>query len=660
MLVLAGVLALLVGYYWVHKPLGLGLLQVWGGAALDVLTVALVIVTAGGVGRRVLARLVEGAALPGAERVALEAGIGLGLLSLAVLVIGLLGLLQPPALWLLLAAALLANPLGWLRDARALAGGLHADTAWEKCLALFVVVLLVLALLHALAPPTAWDGLMYHLVAPKVYLAQGAINAAPQNHYLGFQQGVETLFTLVIGLFGRDTAAGLLHFAFGLLMLLAACGLVRRYADRASAWVSAALLLSSTSLWLLFGWPYVDLAVMAYALLALVALNQWRETQQTRWLLVVGVCLGLLVGVKYPAGMMALAVAAYLLYAAPRQFARHLLLVGVAALVIFLPWLVKGWLLYHNPVYPFVFGGLNWDMARSVHFSQTSSGLLRGDSPWQLVVLPVAATIFGVEKALGYGFTLGPWLLTAPLLALVGWRWLPPEQTRPFTRLVLVLLGALLLQWMALAAVSNIGMGPRQTGAVFMAVAAVAGGLGFYALSRWPRKPFDLNFIVRGIVAFTLALMLIESVQTTLRAGQVAYFAALAGRDRYLDSQLGAHINAMRQLATLPAGSRVRFLWEPRAYYCPAAITCDGDVLTDFWAHPLAQGQTPEAVMAGWQAGGDDYLLVWETGLDFALTPEAYAPYIPFNEMFPAARERWLEEVWTDGVAYRLYRWRES
>src|SRR5690606_25787437 len=99
---------------------------------------------------------------------------------------------------------------------------------------------------------------------------------------------------------------------------------------------------------------------------------------------------------------------------------------------------------------------------------------------------------------------------------------------------------------------------------------------------------------------------------------QVTYFAVLAGRDRYLDSQLGAHINAMRQLETLPAGSQVRFLWEPRAYYCPAAINCDGDVLTDFWAHPLMQGQTPEDVMADWQAGGDDYLLVWETGLDFA------------------------------------------
>ncbi len=658
LLVLVAVLALLVGYYWVHKPLGLGLLQVWGGAALDILAVVLISAAGGGAGRRVLAWLTDTAALTRPERVTLEAGVGLGLLSLAVLVIGLVGLLSALALWLLLVLAfLVGSPLGWLRDMRAVIGAARAETGWERFMALFVGLLLVLALLHALAPVTAWDALMYHLVAPKLYLAEGAITTYPDNHYLGFPQSVEMLFTLAMGLFGRETAAAPVHFLFGGLLLGAAGGLVRRYTDRTGGWIALALLLSSTSLWLLFGWPYVDLAVMAYALLALVAANQWRETRAVGWLVIVGVVLGLLIAVKYTSGMMAVALAVYVLCYTPRQFVRHSLMIGMVALLVLLPWLIKGLLLYENPVYPFLFGGLNWDAARNLHFSQTYSGLLRSSEPWQLVVLPLAATIFGVEKGLGYGFTLGAWLLTAPLLVLVGWRWLP-DNTRPFARGIVLVLAALLLQWMALAAVSNIGMGPRQTGAVFLAVASVAGGLGFHALSRWPRKPFDLYFILRGIVMFTLMLMLVETVQSTLRGGQVNYFAGLVGRERYLDSTLGAYSSAMHRLEDLPAGSQVRFLWEPRTYYCPAALICNGDVLTDFWAHPLIQGQTVEEVLAAWRAGGDDYLLVWDTGLDFALTPESYDPYIPINAQFPTVRDEWLEPVWTDGVAYTLYRWK--
>src|SRR5690606_36734289 len=135
-------------------------------------------------------------------------------------------------------------------------------TAWETFLAGFAGVMLLTAALHAFAPPTAWDALMYHLAGPRVYLIEGAIRAQPDNHYLGFSQQIEMLYTLALGLFGRDSAAAPLHWLYGLLLLTGAGGIVRRYAGSTAAWFTVALVMSSTSLWLLFGYPYVDIAIM--------------------------------------------------------------------------------------------------------------------------------------------------------------------------------------------------------------------------------------------------------------------------------------------------------------------------------------------------------------------------------------------------------------
>ena len=213
LLVLVAVLVLLVGYYWVHKPIGLGLLQIWGGAALDGLTAGLILSAGGGLGRRLLNRVPAGN-LSRSEGVAVTAGLGLGLLSLAVLVIGLVGMLNSTSLWLVLLLALgLANraALHWLRDMVGLLRTVRPVTTWEKLLAGFAGVILLTAALHAFAPPTAWDALMYHLAGPRIYLLEGAIRAQPDNHYLGFSQQVEMLYTLALGLFGRDSAAAPLH-----------------------------------------------------------------------------------------------------------------------------------------------------------------------------------------------------------------------------------------------------------------------------------------------------------------------------------------------------------------------------------------------------------------------------------------------------------------
>ncbi|MBE2271114.1 MAG: hypothetical protein IAE80_22965, partial [Anaerolinea sp.] len=277
---------LLTAYYWVHRPFGIGpgnerplaILRI-GGALLDLLTTGVIFAAAGGLGRALLSRL----DMPSrAERFALEGGIGLGVLALIVLALGLIGWLNG----ILFAAGLIAAlillrraVIGWLRDGVDLLRGIRPENTASALIVVFAGVLLIAALIMALAPPFHWDGMTYHLIAPTRYLHDGRILAHADNFYLGLSQNVEMLYTLGIGLFGRDTAAAPIHWGIGLLGLIGVAGLVRRFAGKASAWLALLLLLSAYNLWALFGWSYVDLGTFLYGSLALIAAVRWRETR---------------------------------------------------------------------------------------------------------------------------------------------------------------------------------------------------------------------------------------------------------------------------------------------------------------------------------------------------------------------------------------------
>ncbi len=651
LLIFVALFALLTAYYWVHKPFDTGVIARVGGALLDLLTVAALFVCAGGCGRAALAR-VDLAPISRAERVALEGGIGLGLIALGTLVLGLVGLFRPPLLWLLLAAlsGLLRQPLaGWLADGSALLRTIRLSSFAQGAVLFYCAIMLVLALLIALAPPAHWDSLTYHLVAAQRYVQAGTIQAQPDNFYLGLSQNVEMLYSLTTGLFGRATAAAPVHFGLGVLALLATAGVTCRFAGRSAGWSAALLLLSAYNLWALLGWAYVDLGALLYGALALVAATAWREQRSRGWLIVMGLIVGLALGVKYTTAALGVALGLFVLLHEPRRVVQNGAIMLIAAGLAFAPWAAKGLLLYHNPVYPFIFNGLNWNADRAAAFSFSAYSMASQGDLWQLLILPVAATVFGQDLVDGFGFTLGPWLLTLFLLLPLVWAFLDTRAKR-LALDALALLLPLLVFWGVMAAASSIGI---QTRLMVMALpaCAAAGAVALHGLARFPKKPLDINFIVRAALALTLALTLLDALRETVREQGVPYLMAQVEMDDYMYANTGAYYNAM---INLPAGSRVLFAWEPRGFYCPATVTCTADVLFDNWKLPqTAEGLTPDEVFARYRAEYDYVLFfgsLYDQYLDFSTYPE-------LDRAFPSERDRWMTPVWTDGVRYTLYGW---
>jgi hypothetical protein len=219
-------------YFWAHKPfdasVGLGV----GRSLLSVAAWLGITWLGAALGRRVGGRLLSDERP--ATRLALSAGVGLGLLSLGMLGLGLVGLLRPAVAWglvLALGAALWRDLGASLKDLRAVRVGRRADGSrrwpdgfrrwpdgfrrwpdgFRRWLAVYGGASLSLTFLLALAPPTGWDTLVYHLTGPRLFVEAGRIVHSVDLPYLGFPELGEMQFALGLLLVG-DGVAPLLHF----------------------------------------------------------------------------------------------------------------------------------------------------------------------------------------------------------------------------------------------------------------------------------------------------------------------------------------------------------------------------------------------------------------------------------------------------------------
>jgi len=666
-------------YYVAHKPFAVSNLLAVGQALAGVGGAMAMMALGAGIGLVLLQRFDLGPV----ERLIGAAAVGLGVVSLAGLVLGMVGLLRPWLLWLLTAAGLAATAqLLW----QALLAA-WADRAWwpegrfEKLLGGYCGAMLAVALIWALTPPTAWDGLVYHLTGPKLYLATGRVSHPLDLPYLGFPQMVEMLFAWGIGL-GGERAAAPIHWFYGLLMVLVLVTAGRRWMGGAAGWLAAAVLLSAPSIVLLAGWPYVDLALMVYTTLAFLSLARFREGDPGArpWLLLSGVFAGLALSTKYTALALLPALALTLLLAHRKSAIRnpqsaipnpqsappcthgrnpqsaisilHLLLLTAVALAVWSPWLLKNLLLTGNPVYPFFLDGRYWDAWRTWWYDRPGTGLLY-TAPWKLLTAPWDATVWGVEEGEGYSATIGPLYLAFLPLLFLAWRRLPVAQRRWLGSAITC--GAVLYGfWLwGLARTALL----RQTRLLFPAfgLLALLVGAAVEGLRGLPRLPLNLGWLARVLIVLVLLLNLAEAGLAWVREGPVRVLLGFESREEYLDRRLGwYHVVVESINRTLPPDATVLFLWEPRSYSC--AVDCQPDALLDRWLHTThLYGHDADAIARAWQADGITHVLLYRTGYR-AIVEAGFDPVTPQDVVTLQDLEaRYLSPVGEWGDAYTLF-----
>jgi len=665
LLLLTWLFAVVAAYYVAHKPFTPANALALGQAALGLAGAGLVVALGTGVGLLLLRRF----DLSPAERLGWAAAVGLGAVSLVGLGLGAVGLLRPWLLWPLTAVGLAATGRPLWQAVRAA----WADPSWrprgrfQSLLAAYCGAGLAFALAWALTPPTAWDGLVYHLTGPKLVLATGHISHPLDLPYLGFPQLVEMLFTWGMGLVGERAAAPI-HWFYGVLALLGLVTAGRRWLEGAAGWLAAAVLLSAPSILNLAGWPYVDLALIVYTTLAFLSLARFCEggSSSRPWLLLSGVFAGLALSTKYTALALLPALGLTLLLANRQSAIRnlhspfsilHLLLLTAVALAVWSPWLTKNLLLTGNPTYPFFFGGRYWDAWRTWWYDRPGTGLLY-TAAWKLLTAPWDATVWGVEGGEGYSATIGPLYLAFLPLSFLAW-WRLPVAQRRWLRMALGFCGVFYGFWLWGVARTELLIQMRLLFPVFGLLALMASA-AIEGLQVLPRRPFDLSWLARTVLVLVLVLTLVRSGLDLLAGNPLGIVVGLEEREDWLIRRLGWYYAAVEAInQQLPPNSVVLFLWEPRSYHC--AVDCRPDALLDRFLHAThVYGPDATTIAAAWRAEGVTHVLFYRQGYE-AVREAGFDPLTGADVAALEALERYdLQEMRDLGGAYTLYRLKES
>lgn len=640
--------AVIVLYYLSHKPLtpqmALDLsLIVWRLAAAVIL-----IAIAGGIGLRL-------APLPGLHplaRLSLQTGLGLGVLALGVLLVGAtLGLPR----WLLFAALVFLavlmhrSCLNWAKQFRALGDLWLESRRFGRLTAVLLAAGLLAGLAMALAPPLKYDALAYHLTLPEAYLRLGRIEYLPWIATWGHPQTAEMLYTWMIALAGRSAAAAL-SWCFAPLTVLGLLGYLRQRIGLSPAWVGAAALLSGYTLMVSPAWAYSDWLGLYFGFGCLVALDLWRQDGARGNLWLAGAFAGLAFSTKYTAGALALAgLVALGRHAWKRRssFLSAAVHFCLAAAVFALPWLLKNLIATGNPLYPFFFPAGAMTPARIANFQGTPPF---GD--WQdFFLLPVRATVIGLEGTEGYGVSLGPLLLGLGGLAWIGTRRNTAARQTALQNAALVGLSGLLI-WAAGNQLSGYLIQTRLFFSLFPAF-AVLSAFGFDSIQGLSLPRIRLERILAALVVLVLGLNTIEVIVNSLKQDAPRAAIGLVSEADYLKHNLGWYQPAMEAVNGLPQGSLVQLIYDPRSLYCQSVCLPDENI--DRWLSAYAETSDFGQILAKWQQQGITHLLVYRSGVEFLL--EANDPHHPRETLL--ALDAFLEELPAPqnfGGVYELYR----
>ena len=338
-----------------------------------------ILLVAAALGRRTL--LWFGVARDGnaLERSIVGTILGLGYLQYPIYGLGMASLLTPRAVWTVLVVVSLAALPDLIAIARSARGAVALLRDWKpssfvKRGLLVLALPLFAALLGALTPPTDADGIFYHLTAPKRWLQFGDLRYLPTLVHTNSLMGTQMLYTLAMAVWS-DTAAKLIHFAFGVLTLLAVFALGRRLKSAevgvtaAGVWMLGLYLVPTLDAARLFSYAYVDLALSAQSTAAILAWVLYSRNDERGWGVAAALCGGFALTTKLPGVFLCAALSAAVLLdllKKKRALSQALIssaLFGVIALVPALPWFARSFLQTGSPIYlmlPSVFPTLDW------------------------------------------------------------------------------------------------------------------------------------------------------------------------------------------------------------------------------------------------------------------------------------------------------------
>jgi hypothetical protein len=561
----------------------------------EVGTAVLFLIFAANLGRALAVRMKGLPAGDFLQAFLLSAGLGMGIVSLALLGLGTAGGFRPPIIGAAtLAAAVLTarHTVVWFRGAREALPLSRWTSPRRTALLLLGAGVTAGALLCAWAPPTYYDSLVYHLALPARYLMEGRVGFVPYNQYAHFPQGMEMIFGWFLAL-GDDIAA---H-CFNVLLILLNAGamvLLAREIDAEESLPWGLLLwITAPCVVLLSVETYVEPGLAFMSSLSLWAALKGRSGP-LRWMFLAGIFGGLAAGIKYTGALTPLVLTGLVLFWPGKEVVservRKAAFLAAGTAVVFAPWLVKNYVLTGgNPVFPFLPALFP---ARNVLLPEESSRAYfqvlaeyKGQSALLVELFHMPLRLATQATSFGGGYdVLGDLGWVLPFLALpLFWS---REKITPAGSFLAVYLIVHTVLWGAMRPVL------RFLFPVFPVLCVLAGS----GLARaWRPASRALRAVLGGVTGLFLLgngvlFHAVERVRDPLPValGEIS-------REDYLRRKLPGYeiVDALRRL---PPDARVLFVGDPRGYYSPRRYTAPMALLPQPLALWAEDADTPSAL----------------------------------------------------------------
>jgi hypothetical protein len=496
--------------------------------------------------------------------------VGLGSLVLGVLALGLAGILSRTTVLGLLAVAAVVSLSRWRMLREDLVAGVRAlkaelATPAHAALGVVLVAALLVPFAASLLPEAFYDSLLYHLEAPEVWLEHGRLAAVPTNLHLNYPVNTSALY-LATRCVSTSVSAGPLHWFFLVASALTLIAMAKP-AGRGVGVVAAALFVITPTSLEVAGYAAADMATVFWCVAAVAAWLRWVETRSPGLLVLVGCELGLAVGAKYTAILVALVPVLVMTLLVPRRRSlvtrlRHASLVGLTAAICFSPWLVRNGFETGNPLYPYIFESSGPFAVEHSLEEEIAGRLEESVTPGRLAVHALTGLVELVRDGAGAAPLIGPVLLL-PLLLLMLQR---PLSER--TRWCLLLSAIAFVGWDLTVHVTRYAL-------PFLAVLAVPAATALVnERARWRRV------VLYAFVGFGLAHNLLLGWLATDWGSLRDQLRGASTREDYLAKYVSYFSAVDHANKHLSRDGRIIFVGEARGYYCEIPHVTSGPAST--------------------------------------------------------------------------------
>ncbi len=331
----------------------------------------LIVVGAAAFGMKLFRLLVPDASVW--ERFVFGAGLGLGVLSILVLVLAHVTTSVLPVLF----AACPVSIFLFRKELYPLPSLPEGTLSRFVCILLAVFFLLSLAM--CFLPSRDYDVLEYHLGAPAEYLRGGRMHFLPHNVYASFPANMEMLYLLALSVGHLSFPGAAVARVVNLLVVALAAGALyavgKEFVTKTAGLLAAAALLVHPLTTLVAADAYAEGGLVLYTVLALHAAVACVKRASPRWAAASGIAAGLALGCKYTAALFVAVPAVLIIVVAARNWkgVARAALAACCCTAAFSPWAVRNIVNTGNPVYPLgyrMFGGAGWSAEQDARFAK--------------------------------------------------------------------------------------------------------------------------------------------------------------------------------------------------------------------------------------------------------------------------------------------------